>query len=188
VALDNLVNLTKEFRAGYPKDEKALPIYFAALGPRMVRAASQNADGVLLNFCSPSYVSKVLPKGVESREGFRIASYIKLFFAESDAEGRRMLAKEFVKYDAIPQYHSMFEAMGISEALRSFRSRPESLRRSLPEEISEISMSNPTRKQILGLLRRFREAGVDTPVIYPYVAGEENYKLRVVMRLRDWLK
>jgi alkanesulfonate monooxygenase SsuD/methylene tetrahydromethanopterin reductase-like flavin-dependent oxidoreductase (luciferase family) len=187
-AVDKLVNLTKKFRAGYPKGQSPVPIYFAALGPRMVRAAFQNADGVLLNFCSPSYVSRVVPKGAKSREGFRVASYIKLFFAESDAEGRRMLAREFVKYDAIPQYHSMFKAMGISETLRSFRSGPESLGRSFPEKISEISMYNPTHKQILRLLRRFREAGLDTPVIYPYVSGGENYKLRVVMRLRDWVK
>jgi hypothetical protein len=48
-------------------------------------------------------------------------------------------------------------------------------------------MSNPTQNQVLGLLRRFREAGVDTPVVYPYVKGSDDYKLQLVKTLRDWL-
>ncbi len=182
------MDLTKKFKAGYHLGQSPVPIYFAALGPGMVRAAFQNADGVLLNFCSPSYVSSVMPKGNRRGDGFRIASYVKLFFAASDAEAKRLLADEFIKYDAIPQYHSMFSIMGISGALESFRSGREFSERSVPEEVSEISMYNPTRKQVLSLLGKFREAGVDTPVIYPYVAGDDNYRLQVVGRLRDWVK
>jgi alkanesulfonate monooxygenase SsuD/methylene tetrahydromethanopterin reductase-like flavin-dependent oxidoreductase (luciferase family) len=187
-ALDQLVVLTKKLRTGYPKTPK-IPVYFAALGPRMVRAAFENADGVLLNFCSPRYAS-----GVTSREAgtkkdkFQVACYVKLFFAESEAESRRMLANEFASYDAIPQYHKMFEAMGITRTLEDFRDHREVSDSDIAGEISEISLSNPSRKELRQLLEKFREAGVDSPVVYPYVAGSDDFRLGVALRLRDWLK
>ena len=127
-ALKELVALTKKLRTGYPRTPQ-IPIYFAALGPRMVRAAYENAEGVLLNFCSPRYASGVTSRDAEGkREGFQVACYVKLFFAESEAESRRMLASEFVSYDAIPQYHTMFEAMGITSDARSLQGPPGGLR------------------------------------------------------------
>jgi alkanesulfonate monooxygenase SsuD/methylene tetrahydromethanopterin reductase-like flavin-dependent oxidoreductase (luciferase family) len=186
-ALNELVALTKKLRTGYPGTPQ-IPIYFAALGPRMVRAAYENAEGVLLNFCSPRYASGVTSREAGGKkEGFQVACYVKLFFSESEAESRRMLASEFVSYDTIPQYHAMFEAMGITVTLEGFRDRREVSDRDIAGEISEISLSNPSREQLLGLLDRFREAGVDSPVVYPYVTGSDEYKLGIALRLRDWL-
>ncbi len=187
-ALDQLVALTKKLRASYPKTPQ-VPIYFAALGPRMVRAAYENAEGVLLNFCSPRYASGVTSREAGTKkDGFQVACYVKLFFAENEAESRRMLADEFASYDAIPQYHKMFGAMRITRTLQAFRDHREISERDIAGEISEISLSNPTRSQARQLLEKFREAGVDSPVVYPYVAGSDDYKISVALRLRDWLK
>jgi len=185
-ALDELVALTKRLRTGYPRTPQ-IPIYFAALGPRMVRAAYENVEGVLLNFCSPRYASDVTSREAGTKkEGFQVACYVKLFFAESEAESRRMLANEFVSYNAFPQYHAMFEAMGITRTIEGFRDRRDVSDRDVAGEISEISLSNPSRKQLRQLLEKFREAGVDAPVVYPYIAGSDGYKLGVALRLRDW--
>ncbi len=187
-AVDQLVDLTRRLRASYPKTPR-MPVYFAALGPRMVRAAFENADGVLLNFCSPGYASSVISRVAgRKKDGFRIACYVKLFFAEDENESRRMLADEFVNYDSLPQYHKMFEAMRISSSLEAFRNRREVSDPDTWGEVSEISLSNPTQGQVRELLERFREAGVDSPVAYPYVSGTDDYKLSVVKRLRDWLR
>ena len=138
-ALDQLVALTKKLRAGYPKAPQ-IPIYFAALGPRMVRAAYENADGVLLNFCSPRYASGVISRGAGTRkDAFQVACYVKLFFAESEAESRRMLANEFASYGAIPQYHMMFEAMGITRTLDSFRDHREVSDRDIGGDIGDFA-------------------------------------------------
>jgi len=187
-AVNQLVDLAKKLRDSYPKTPQ-IPVYFAALGPRMVRAAFENADGVLLNFCSPRYASSVI-SGVASRkkDGFRVACYVKLFFAENDSESRRMLADEFVSYDSLPHYHRMFEAMRITIFFESFGNHREVSDPDTSGEISEISLSNPTQGQVRELLERFREAGVDSPVAYPYVSGTDDYKLSVLKRLRDWLK
>ena len=127
-AVDQLVDLTRRLRASYPKTPR-MPVYFAALGPRMVRAAFENADGVLLNFCSPGYASSVISRVAgRKKDGFRIACYVKLFFAEDENESRRMLADEFVNYDSLPQYHKMFEAMRIEQLSGGFQEPPRGLR------------------------------------------------------------
>ena len=115
-ALDQLVDNTEKLRASRI-GKRTVPVYFAALGPKMVRAAFQHADGVLLNFCSPGYVRRVT-RDLVRRDGHRVACYIKLFFAETDVAAIRMLADEFIQYDSFPQYHAMFEAMGLSGASR----------------------------------------------------------------------
>jgi alkanesulfonate monooxygenase SsuD/methylene tetrahydromethanopterin reductase-like flavin-dependent oxidoreductase (luciferase family) len=186
-AVDQLVDLTKRLRAGY-SNAPPVPVYFAALGPRMVRAAFENADGVLLNFCSPRYASSVTSRHVsKKRDGFRVACYVKLFFAEDESKARRMLVDEFIHYDSLPQYHNMFEAMGISKTLEAFRNAPDVSEVATTEDISEISVDNPTQKEVLELLERFREAGVDTPIVYPYVAGSDDYKLQLVKNLCSWV-
>jgi alkanesulfonate monooxygenase SsuD/methylene tetrahydromethanopterin reductase-like flavin-dependent oxidoreductase (luciferase family) len=186
-AVNQLVDLTKKLRASCHNTPPA-PIYFAALGPKMVKAAFENADGALLNFCSPRYASSVTSRHVsKKRDDFRVACYVKLFFSEDEDEARRMLVKEFIHYDSLPQYHKMFEAMGISKTLDAFKDAQEVTEGHITEEILEISMDNPTQKEVLELLERFREAGVDTPVVYPYVAGSDDYKLQLVKNLCSWL-
>jgi len=187
-AVDQLVDLERKLRASYPKSPQ-IPIYFAALGPRMVRAAFENADGVLLNFCSPGYASSIISRATSRRkDSFRVACYVKLFFAENESESRRMLADEFLSYDSLPHYHRMFEAMRITRTLDAFRNHRDVSDPDTSGEVSEISLSNPTQGQVRELLERFREAGVDSPVVYPYVSGSDDYKLSVVKRLRDWLE
>jgi alkanesulfonate monooxygenase SsuD/methylene tetrahydromethanopterin reductase-like flavin-dependent oxidoreductase (luciferase family) len=187
-AVDQLVDLTKRLRASY-SSATPVPVYFAALGPMMVRAAFENADGVLLNFCSPRYASSMTSREAsKKREGFRVACYVKLFFAEDESEATRMMVDEFIHYDSLPQYHKMFEAMGVSGTIETFRNTKETSEHHITEEIAEISMDNPTQKEVLELLERFSEAGVDTPIIYPYVAGDDSYKLQLVRTLCGWLK
>jgi alkanesulfonate monooxygenase SsuD/methylene tetrahydromethanopterin reductase-like flavin-dependent oxidoreductase (luciferase family) len=183
-AVDQLVTLAGKLRkVGLGG---SIPLYFAALGPRMVRAAFEHADGVLLNFCSPGYASRVTSRAGKKRDGFRVTCYVKLFFAEDDGEARRMLANEFANYDAIPQYHDMFDSMGLTKTLAAFKVRQTVQEGDITPEIAQISLANPTRDQTLDLLGRFREAGVDSPVVYPYVEGSEQYKFEVARRLRDW--
>ncbi len=125
-AIEGVVALAEELRAAYRGGHMA-PIFFAALRGGMLRAALSSADGAILNFCPPSHVEKILPKG-PLRKGFALACYIKLFFAKSDAVARRMLVHEVTTYDGYPSYHKMFEEAGVADAIaglgRDFRRIP----------------------------------------------------------------
>jgi hypothetical protein len=175
-AIEGLVGLAKRLRASYPEQQKP-PVFFAALKGRILRAAYMNAEGAILNFCPPDYVEKIVPKGLH-REGFTLACYVKLFFAEKEPVARKMLVDEMKMYDGFPQYHVMFEEIGVSDAISRLDSES-----AIPDRLLEISLANPSDDQVARLVELFVRAGVDLPIIYPYVSGDDGYKAAVVERL-----
>lgn len=155
------------------------PVFFAALRSGMLRAAFLNAEGAILNFCPPRFVAKILPSDLWS-EKFTLGCYVKLFFAQDDRVASGMLADEFRAYDALPQYHAMFEEIGVSGSIENLG---EGSTDGIPADLLEISTANPSDGQITAALAGFREAGVDLPIVYPYVTGDEGFKTAVVKRL-----
>jgi hypothetical protein len=185
-AIDELVDFADRLRADYPEQQKP-PVFFAALRQRILRAAYLNAEGAILNFCPPGYVQKIVPKDLDAR-GFTLACYIKLFFAEKDAVAKKMLIDEIRTYDSLPQYHAMFEENGSSDSISKLD--PESAR-DIPDDLLEISSANPDDDDVGRILGRFGRVGVNLPIIYPYVSGDDKYKVAVAERLasiitRDW--
>jgi Luciferase-like monooxygenase len=176
-AVEGVVALAEKLRAGN-RDERRIPIFFAALRGGMLRAAYASADGAILNFCPPSHVERISPRGAAPK-GFTLACYIKLFFAESDGVARRMLLREFAGYDHIPAYHKMFEELGVAGTIADLRPGSSTV----PEVLLDISLPNPTEREVVRLLRRFVGAGVTLPIVYPYVSGDEGYQLAVVKTL-----
>jgi len=181
-AIDGLVDFSNRLRADYPEQQKP-PIFFAALRQRILRAAYLNAEGAILNFCPPDYVQKTVPRDV-SAKGFTLACYIKLFFAEKDAVAKKMLIDEIRMYDNIPQYHAMFKEIGSSDSISKLD--PESAR-DIPDGLLEISSANPSNDEVGHILERFIRAGVNLPIIYPYVSGDDEYKVAVAERLASIL-
>lgn len=174
-AVRGLVSLASKLRETYP-GRMVPPIFFAALRERILAVARQHADGAVLNFCPPSFVNSIWPKG--SSRKFTLGCYIKLFFAEKDTAARKMLVDEIRMYDRIPQYHAMFEQIGVSNVIRKLHYGS-----SIPDELLEISLANPSDEEVIVMLEKFVGAGVDLPIIYPYVSGDEGYKSSVVERL-----
>jgi alkanesulfonate monooxygenase SsuD/methylene tetrahydromethanopterin reductase-like flavin-dependent oxidoreductase (luciferase family) len=177
-AIDGLVEVATKLRADYREGQRP-PIFFAALKKRMLRVAYLKAEGAILNFCPPRYVQEIVPKDVGTK-GFTLACYIKLFFAEKDSIAREMLVDEMKMYNAIPQYHAMFKQIGSSDSID--RLDPE-LSQGIPDDLLEISSANPDDAEVARILERFSRAGVDLPIIYPYISGDEEYKVAVVERL-----
>jgi hypothetical protein len=177
-AIDGLVEFANRLRADYPEQQRP-PIFFAALRRRILRAAYLNAEGAILNFCPPDYVRKIVPKDVDVK-GFTLACYIKLFFAEKDAVAKKMLIDEIRMYDNIPQYHAMFKEIGSSDSISKLD--PESAR-DIPDDLLEISSANPDDDEVGNILERFGRVGVNLPIIYPYVSGDDEYKVAVAERL-----
>ena len=176
-AVEGVVALAEKLRAGY-RPGRGTPIFYAALRGGMLRAALASADGAILNFCPPSHAQRILPEG-GLRKGFTLACYIKLFFAKSDAAARRMLVEEVTAYDGYPSYHKMFVEAGVADDIAGLRHDPGTI----PEGLLEVSLPNPSKREVAEFLRRFARAGVDLPIIYPYVSGSEGYKLEVVKTL-----
>jgi alkanesulfonate monooxygenase SsuD/methylene tetrahydromethanopterin reductase-like flavin-dependent oxidoreductase (luciferase family) len=175
--IEGVVALAERLKADYPRERKLPPVFFAALRGGMLRAALASADGAILNFCPPSHAKRLSAGAVPGT--FTVACYIKLFFAESDAVARRMLAEEMVSYDRFPPYHKMFEEAGLADAIATLEPNPGKI----PDELLEVSLWNPNEQEVTQLITRFSLAGVTLPIIYPYISGDESYQLSIFRML-----
>ena len=177
-AVDGLVGIAAKLRSDY-RDGSRPPIFFAALRRRMLHVAYLNAEGAILNFCPPDYVQQIVPKDVRAKD-FTLGCYIKLFFSEKGTVAREMLIDEMKMYNSMPQYHAMFKEIGSSDSIERLDPRSS---QDIPDDLLDISLANPEDEELTRILERFSRAGVDLPIIYPYVSGDDSYKLSVVKRL-----
>jgi alkanesulfonate monooxygenase SsuD/methylene tetrahydromethanopterin reductase-like flavin-dependent oxidoreductase (luciferase family) len=103
---------------------EGLPVYLAALGPRMLRLAGECAEGVLLNWCSAAQAvwSRGLVEKAARAAGRTtpvIASYIRTSVDPDPALARATLAAAALQYAlGPPAYRSHFERMGFAGELR----------------------------------------------------------------------
>jgi alkanesulfonate monooxygenase SsuD/methylene tetrahydromethanopterin reductase-like flavin-dependent oxidoreductase (luciferase family) len=140
--------------AGEPRP---VPLYLAALGPRMTRLAGETADGVILNWCTPDRVAAAR-EAIPSREGFTIAVYVRACLSHVDAHADEALRIAASRYAGMERYRRQFEAMGVDA--------------SDPESIVSRTCVRGERAAVLERLGDYTRAGADMVVVYPVAAGE----------------
>lgn len=137
------------------------------------------AEGLILNFCSPTYSAQLLSRVKNSGGKMKtIVCYVKIFYSEKDSTADRLLAEEFAKYDRLPQYHAMFERDGVAEQIASMREGLSSETVVVPSSLSRICLANPTSTELYDLIEKFRASGVNAPCVYPYFGSNESAELR----------
>ncbi len=114
-----------------------VPIYLGALGPRMVRLAGEESDGVLLNWCSPEQVAwsrTVVAEGARAAgrdpADIRVVEYIRVCVDDDEDAARRALTRAVLGYAlARPgakkelSYRGHFARMGFDDALNDLEAR-----------------------------------------------------------------
>lgn len=157
--------------------------FIATLRKRIARTVADESDGILLNFCSPEHAVGIVRSLGALRKRVIVSCYLKVFFARNLETANRMLIMEFAGYDQNPSYHKMFESIGVAGEIAKMKSALGSGENVHPsEKLLEISLANPTRKMLAAYLNKFRQAGVDLPVLYPYFEPgiDEPYKTNKV--------
>jgi hypothetical protein len=186
-AIRELVERVEYIRKGLPPP--LVPkLFFSALRRKMFEASVGKADGVLLNFCSADYVRQLISAShKELPKGFVVAGYVKVFFAEEEKVAMDNMLNEFVKYNEYPNYRRLFMDMGVNETLEELRGRGIA-RTEVMKELYQISLHNPDSDRLIALLRTLGQAGLGLPIVYPYVVGNDDYKLEVIQRLIELSK
>jgi alkanesulfonate monooxygenase SsuD/methylene tetrahydromethanopterin reductase-like flavin-dependent oxidoreductase (luciferase family) len=136
---------------------RPVPIYLAALGPRMTQLAGEMADGVILNWCTPERVAAARD-AIPSRKGFRIAVYVRACLSHVDAHADEALRIAASRYAGMEPYQRQFEAMGVDA--------------SDPESVVARTCLRGERAAVLERLDDYARAGADVVVVYPVAAGE----------------
>lgn len=158
----------------------AIPIYLAALGPRMAELAGEVADGVLLNWCTPERVARArveVARGAE-RAGrdpgeVAVAVYVRACLGHEEPHALVALREAAAPYAARPPYRRQFETMGLGEeAARAARVAQGADPSEVPDALVQATCLLGDRDDAIGRLDAYREAGADLVVVYPVPAQE----------------
>jgi 5,10-methylenetetrahydromethanopterin reductase len=141
-----------------------VPIYLAALGPRMVELAGRAADGVLLNWSTPERVARARQElgrgaGVEGRDpsSVPIAVYVRACLGHDERHALAALREAAAMYAGIPAYRRQLDTDGLGTD---------------PDRLVRALCVWGDRDRALARLAEWGEAGADLVVVYPVTAQE----------------
>ena len=168
-------------------DHPPIPIYLAAIGPRMLRLAGELADGVVLAFCTPELIAWSRERIAEgaARAGrdpasVRVAESIPVVIDRDVDCARRTLARSVLEVALGPPlpverrrrlgYRAQLERMGFGEALahldrlRESQAPRERLIDAVPQALLErVGFFGPPEQAAAALSRR--HAGLDLAIL-----------------------
>ncbi len=118
---------TKFAFMGYPPRPE-LPIYIAALSPKMLQLAGEIDEGVMLWLCNPDYIREtVVPEVTKGREragksldGFDIVAAVPTAVTDDPEAARNAFRKDLIPYASLPFYRKMLERSGFGDDLAAF--------------------------------------------------------------------
>jgi alkanesulfonate monooxygenase SsuD/methylene tetrahydromethanopterin reductase-like flavin-dependent oxidoreductase (luciferase family) len=176
-----------------PPVRAGLPIYLAALGPRMLELAGRVADGVILNLMSPAQAGEAArvvraaalaagrdPASVE------VACVVHCCLAEGGAEtaaaaaaAARAVVPRYVLHPATPR---LFGELDGGPSLGDVREKMLAGDRAgaadlVPQQVADGFVARGDADECLARVAEYRAAGVDLPVLFPMpVGGDWGYE------------
>jgi alkanesulfonate monooxygenase SsuD/methylene tetrahydromethanopterin reductase-like flavin-dependent oxidoreductase (luciferase family) len=157
-------------RLDHPPGVGAVPLYLAALGPRMCELAGELADGVILNWCTPERVARArdeIARGAD-RAGrdprtVRIAVYVRTSVEPDRDLAVAALRETASQYAGMSTYRRQFEAMGLGDQASGAARSPSEV----PEALLRAVCAWGDRDEAVERLDAYRQAGADPVVVYP---------------------
>ncbi|HEX6261592.1 MAG TPA: LLM class flavin-dependent oxidoreductase [Actinomycetota bacterium] len=149
-----------------------MPIYLAALGPRMTELAGEMADGVILNWCTPERVSQAheqLARGAARAHRdvstATVCVYVRAAVGMSEELALEALRAALAEYAGMPTYARQLEAMGLGAECR--RAAEATSLGEVPESLVDALCVREGRDEALARLGEYHDAGADVVVVYP---------------------
>ena len=169
-----------------PPVRAGLPVYLAALGPRMLKLAGRIADGVILNLMTPAQAA-VAARAVRAsaQAAGRDPASVEITCvvhcclagsgpdadaaADAAAAAARAVVLRYVMHPAAPQ---LFGAADGGLSLRAVRELVLAGDRAgaadaVPQQVADGFVANGGADECLARVREYAAAGVDLPILYP---------------------
>ncbi|MDQ3740078.1 MAG: LLM class flavin-dependent oxidoreductase [Actinomycetota bacterium] len=157
-----------------------LPIYVAALSPRMLQVAGEIADGVILWLCNPSYVRDVVvpevTKGREaagrSLEGFDVVAAVPSAVTGDVSEPYAAMRRDLLPYFGLPFYRAMLERSGFGDDIAAFdaaaqKGDGEGMQAAISDAFLEVLTATGDEDAVRAGIERYRSAGTTSPCVGP---------------------
>jgi F420-dependent oxidoreductase-like protein len=154
-----------------------LPIYIAALSPKMLELAGELADGVILWLCNPDYIRDVVVphvregrrKAGKSLDGFDIVAAVPTAVTQEVDGARATLRADLAPYFLLPFYRKMIERSGYAADIKLFDEAMERGDSTAAMAISDGYLENLAAvgppDMAAAAVERYREAGATSPCI-----------------------
>ena len=171
------------FDLHFPTFRPEMPIYLAAVFPKMLEIAGEISQGVLLTWCTPEHAqtaSRHIAIGAAragvAPESVEVATLVSVSAPGADDGGMRRVAATYA--GRFPRYRRLMAEAGfadeVEEVRQAWRTGDVALAESLVPEGLIDRMSLPTdagaRRERLAA---YREAGLTLPIIAPRVSGPD---------------
>ena len=186
-------------RLGRAADGVAVPLYVAALGPRMIALAGRLADGVLLNWTAAEHISgsssalaQAAKEAGHDPDSVDVAGYVRTAVTDEGTEDaiRRSLQNQIAGYSAHPYYRNFFVSTGFEREMDEARSAllsgdkdaaAAAVSVKMQDQVAVVGSAGECRAEI----ERRRGLGLRLPVVAPFAvdADVKGAYLRVIAAL-----
>jgi alkanesulfonate monooxygenase SsuD/methylene tetrahydromethanopterin reductase-like flavin-dependent oxidoreductase (luciferase family) len=174
-----------------PPVRELLPIYLAALGPRMLELAGRIADGVILNLMSPAQAAQAaaIVRAAARAAGrdpatVEITCVVHCCLANGGGDGEtaaaaRAVVPRYVLHPAVPR---LFGELDGGPSLRGVRERVLAGDRGgaadrVPQQVADAFVAHGSADEVSARVSEYRAAGVDLPIVAPMpVNGDWGYE------------
>ncbi|MCY3621073.1 MAG: LLM class F420-dependent oxidoreductase [Gammaproteobacteria bacterium] len=164
-----------------------IPVYLAALNDRMLELAGEIADGVILNFVTPSDVAHAKRRVAAGAArvgrdlaGFELMVFFRATVTDDYEEVRERYQRELFTYVMAPVYQRMFAREGYGDACREIQAlwrageRQRALDSIPPALIRERTLIG-SATDIRHRLQAYADAGVDSSITFPVAVPDRDY-------------
>jgi alkanesulfonate monooxygenase SsuD/methylene tetrahydromethanopterin reductase-like flavin-dependent oxidoreductase (luciferase family) len=175
------------FQVAFKPSGRPIPVYLAAFGPQMSRAAGRFTDGVLINMADPNQIRRIIEQvrsGAQEAgkdpDAIEIICKVRCCIAQSYAQAREALSKVLTYYALADYYRDLLSRMGFAEEVNAMRAAwrtsgfqaaraliSDRLFHGLP--LAAATSADEVRSKI----KPYEEAGI-TRIILPYVPASED--------------
>ncbi len=176
----------ERFDLWFPPPRPDIPIYVAALFPRMLEIAGELAQGVLLTWPTPGTVVRAVEHvAIGARRAGReaaavdVASLIPCAVADTAAAAREAMRPAVGLYAGFfPRYHRLLAEAGFGDAVRAIkdafdRGGRDAAAKVVPDELIDTVALAGTPAACRDRLAVYRRAGLALPIVSPRVAGPD---------------
>lgn len=171
--------------------DASLPVYVAALSPKMLELAGEVADGVVLWLCNPNYVRDVVVPAVtrgrekagKTLDGFDVVAAVPSAVVDDPAEAYAAMRKDLLPYFGLPFYRTMLERSGFGDDIAAFdegaaSGDPARMGAGISDAFLDVLCAIGDPDAVRAGVARYEEAGATSPCVGPIAKTDFEATLR----------
>jgi len=157
-----------------------LPIYVAALSPKMLQLAGEIADGVMLWLCNPNYIRDVVVPEIEAGrkragktlDGFDIVAAVPAAVADDKQAVFATMRQDLITYFNLPFYRAMIERSGFAQDIAAFDEGMKSgdmakATAGISDDFLDLLTAVGSPEDVRAGVERYQQAGTVSPCLGP---------------------